>query len=112
MGVEEDKAKHVHKHQSWGCHEYLTSMPQRQPNGHTIWFGSVFDIDSDVKLAAAQAEKDKVADKYARALHSLTDIDLWFLYKLDRIESLSKVLEAYSLDTLPATSSTILSTGS
>ena len=37
-----------------------SSMPQRRPNGHTIWHGAVFDIQADVELEESRAELDSL----------------------------------------------------
>ena len=37
-----------------------SSMPQRRPNGHTIWHGAVFDIQADVDLEESRAELDSL----------------------------------------------------
>ena len=33
-----------------------SSMPQRLPNMYTIWYGAVFDVDAEVRLADSEAE--------------------------------------------------------
>ena len=32
------------------------STPKRLPNGHTLWYGAVFDADAEVELANSEAE--------------------------------------------------------
>ena len=32
------------------------AMPKRLPNMHTVWYGAVFDVDAELRLAASEAE--------------------------------------------------------
>mmetsp|Transcript_27988 Transcript_27988/g.92056 ORF Transcript_27988/g.92056 Transcript_27988/m.92056 type:complete len:743 (+) Transcript_27988:60-2288(+) len=65
-----------------------SSMPKRLPNGHTIWYGAVYDADAETRLGDSekrqtesaasnrllQSENDSISNKYAHAFDLLNDV--------------------------------------
>ena len=51
-----------------------SSMPKRLPNGHTIWYGAVYDVDAETRLGDSEKRQDSISNKYAHAFDLLNDV--------------------------------------